>query len=212
MPCSSRWSRSSPAGRQARPGGPAGRLRRMRALLISNPTASRVTDARRRVVEHALAATFDLQVAATVERGHAAELAREAANTGAEAVIVLGGDGTVNETVNGLLAASDSTDVMLGVLPGGGTNVLGRTLGYPRDLVEATGHLLELAEAGKTRRIGLGRIEATGRVFTFSAGLGLDAETVRRVEASGLRPRFGDAAFMYCCLRAFLTLRKGEAP
>jgi diacylglycerol kinase family enzyme len=184
----------------------------VKALLISNPTASRVTDARRRVVEHALAATFELQVASTVERGHAAELARDAAASGAEAIIVLGGDGTVNEAVNGLLASADTTDIVLGVLPGGGTNVLGRTMGYPRDLVEATGHLLELAEAGKSRRIGLGRLESTGRVFTFSAGLGLDADTVRRVEASGLRPRFGDAAFMYCCLRAFLNLRKGTEP
>lgn len=186
----------------------------MRGLLISNPIASRVTDARRRVVERALEASFELEVVHTEERGHAAEIARKGAEMGAKVVIAYGGDGTVNEVVNGLLATSDSTDVVLGLLPGGGTNVLARTLGYPRELVEATGHLLDLIERGSIRRLNLARLQAgdISRVFTFGAGLGLDAETVRRVEESGWRNRLGDAAFVYHGLRSFFSIRKGDEP
>lgn len=190
----------------------------MHALLIENPTAHKVNPAHRRVIERALEATFDLELVATESRGHAAELARESAEAGSKAVIVYGGDGTVNEVVNGLAGASGGTDVILGVLPGGGTNVLARTLGYPNDLVDATGHLIDLVERGRVSRINIARLHAWGpgneqdRLFTFGAGLGLDAETVRRVEASGLRPRLGDLAFVYYCMRAFLHLRTADEP
>ncbi|HVE90973.1 MAG TPA: acylglycerol kinase family protein, partial [Actinomycetota bacterium] len=110
----------------------------MRAVLIENPVAHKVTEARRRVVERALEATFKLERVSTERRGHAADIAREAVRSGAEAVITLGGDGTVNEAVNGLMASGAGSDVCLGVLPGGGTNVLARVLGYPNDLVDAT--------------------------------------------------------------------------
>lgn len=191
----------------------------MRALLVSNPTASTVTADRLRVVVRALESTFSLDVASTRDRLHAAELARDAVATGAKAVVVYGGDGTVNEVVNGMLGEDDSTDVVLGVLPGGGTNVLSRNLGYPDDLVEATGHLLDVAERASTRRVALGRVHAQRphgpvvRTFVLGCGLGLDAETVRRVEASGLRPRLGDLAFLYCGTRAFMRIRRyGQPP
>lgn len=186
--------------------------------MIFNPTASAVTPARLRVVERALEATFDLDVATTNHREHAIELAREAASLGAKAIVAFGGDGTVNEVVNGLVGAGSSTDVILGLLPGGGTNVLARALGYPNELVEATGHLLELVESGHARRIGLGRMHieaATGRatrLFAQGCGLGLDAETVRRVEASGLRARLGDLAFVLAAFRAFRALRRAGGP
>ncbi len=190
----------------------------MHAVLIENPIAHNVTPASLRVAERALEATFDLELVSTQRRGHAADLAREAVEAGAKTVIAYGGDGTVNEVVNGLLGAETGTDVVFGVLPGGGTNVLARNLGYPNDLVEATAHLIELVENGSPRRIGLGRIHAatgTGpldRVFTFGAGLVLDAETVRRVEASGLRPKLGDMAYVWCAIRSFFSLRRTGGP
>src|SRR5438046_1750447 len=116
----------------------------MRALLICNPAASSVTPSSRRLVARALEATFDLEVASTARRGHASVLARDAAGDGAQAVVVFGGDGTVNEAVNGLIGERSRTDVTVGLLPGGGTNVLARSLGYPADPIEAAGHLLDL--------------------------------------------------------------------
>lgn len=183
----------------------------MQGVLISNPIASRVTPASQRVAERALEATFDLDVVHTEDRGHAAAIARDAAAHGAKVVVVHGGDGTVNEVVNGLLGSSASTEVTLGLLPGGGTNVLCRTLGYPRDLLEATDHLLALAERAAVRRINVGRLQ-TGRAFTFSAGLVLDAGAVRRVDRSGLRSRYGDVGYLYCVLREFFALRRFQRP
>lgn len=190
----------------------------MHAVLIENPTAHNVTPAGRLVVERALEATFDLELVTTQRRGHAAELAREAAEAGAKAVIVHGGDGTVNEAVNGLMGTDSSTNVVLGLLPGGGTNVLARALGYPNTLIEAAGHLINLVAAGPPVRIGVGRLKATGpqgpieRVFTFGAGLVLDADMVRRVEESGWRPRLGDMAFVIHGFRTFFDMRSEEGP
>jgi diacylglycerol kinase family enzyme len=189
----------------------------MNAVLIENPTAYNVTKPRLRVVERALEATFDLELVSTEARGHAATLAREAVEGGAKTVIVYGGDGTVNEVVNGLLGTEPSTDVTLAVLPGGGTNVLARVLGYPNELIDATAHLIAAVEQGSSQRIGVGRITTEGpaagtRLFTFSAGLVLDADTVRRVEETGLRPRWGDLAFVYCAFRSFFSLRRSSQP
>jgi diacylglycerol kinase family enzyme len=186
--------------------------------MIANPVASSTTGARLRVVEKALEAAFDLDVETTNDRGHATELARDAAAAGAKAVIVCGGDGTVNEVVNGLLAGSDGTDVVLGVLPGGGTNVLARRLGLPSDLVEATARLLELAEWSATHRITVGRIDGLKlgvpfrRAFAQSCGLGLDGETVRRVEQSGLRSRLGEQAFVWSWFGALRDVRAAGQP
>jgi diacylglycerol kinase family enzyme len=169
-------------------------------------------------VERALEATFDLELVTTESRGHATLLAREAVRAGAKTVIVYGGDGTMNEVVNGLVGPGPQAEVTLAVLPGGGTNVLARSLGYPNDLVEATAHLIDLVERGSTHRMGVGRLRATGvespieRIFTFGAGLALDADTVRRVEASGLRPKLGDLAFVWCATRAFFALRSESFP
>lgn len=189
----------------------------MHAILIENPTAHNVTPASLRVVERALEATFDLELVTTQARGHAADLAWEAVEAGAKTVIAYGGDGTVNEVVNGLLGTEHAGDVVFAALPGGGTNVLARTLGYPNDLVEATAHLISLVEQGAPRRLGLGRLEAQGttaidRLFTFSAGVMLDADTVRRVGESGLRPRWGDLAYIYCAVRAFFGLKRQPGP
>ena len=103
-------------------------------------------------------------------------------------VVTLGGDGTVNEVVNGLLHDGPDEKVpALGVVPGGSTNVFARALGLPRDAVEGTGALLDALDRDRARLVGLGR--ADGRYFTFCAGFGLDAEVVRKVERLRLRGR-----------------------
>src|SRR5262249_23358011 len=105
------------------------------------------------------------------------ELTREAAAEGYEVVVAFGGDGTVNEAANGLIGS----DVPLTCLPGGSTNVFCRSLGIPRDVVDATEHLLQIADHWQPRRVDLGRVN--GRHFTFSSGIGLDASVVEQVDA-----------------------------
>jgi len=101
--------------------------------------------------------------------------------------VALGGDGTVNEVVNGLMAGTNDKKPALAVVPGGSTNVFVRALGLPRQPVEATGVILSALRSGSSRLIGLGR--ADERYFTFCAGIGLDAAVVRRVEKARRRGR-----------------------
>jgi diacylglycerol kinase family enzyme len=153
----------------------------MRALLVVNPAATTTSARTREVLACALEAELKLEVAHTQHRGHAAELAREARHDALDLVVVLGGDGTVNEVVNGLLADPSHPDGPdLAVVPGGGTNVFSRALGIPRDPVEATGALLDALRDNRRRCIGLGL--AGDRWFTFNAGMGWDAEVVARVD------------------------------
>ena len=123
-----------------------------------------------------LAGVLDLEVERTQYRGHARELA---AATDADLVIVYGGDGSINEVVNGLMSLADGRP-LLAVIPGGGGNVLARALGLPLDAAAAIRQVREAVEAGRHRTIGLGL--ADDRYFTFSAGLGWDAEVVREVD------------------------------
>lgn len=161
----------------------------VRALLLVNPKATTTTELSRDVLVRALRSEVDLRVAYTRRRGHAAALAREAVAGKLDLLVALGGDGTVNETVNGLMPASGQPDPAalpaLAVVPGGSTNVFARALGLPKDWTEATGVILEALRTGRTRTIGLGR--ADGRHFTFCAGLGLDAAVIRRVERARRR-------------------------
>ncbi|MHA6762831.1 diacylglycerol/lipid kinase family protein [Streptacidiphilus sp. PAMC 29251] len=159
----------------------------MRALLVVNPKATTTSGRTKDVLAHALASDLKLEVAATEYRGHARDLARDAAASGTvDLVVALGGDGTVNEVVNGLLAEGPSEHLpRLAVVPGGSTNVFARALGLPNDPVEATGALLDALAAGSERTIGLGRAVTEGlpeRWFTFTAGFGFDAGVVGRVE------------------------------
>ena len=160
-----------------------------RALLVVNPFASRVTP---EAVDRVAAELPDVEVVATERPGHATELVR-AATGDVEAIYVFAGDGGFNEALNG---ADGRTP--LGFVPGGGTSVLPRALGLPRDPVAAARRLA----GGRPRRISLGRVN--GRRFGFSAGLGLDAEFIRRVEALGRTSegrRAGDVAFVRTALR-----------
>src|SRR2546430_4566610 len=158
----------------------------MRALLVVNHKATTTSGRVRDVLVQALRSQVDLRVVHTERRGHAAALAEQAAADGLDVVVALGGDGTVNEVVNGLLTHGVRPDgPALAVVPGGSTNVFARSLGLPKDWVEATGVLLEALRLRRYRTIGLGR--ADDRYFTFCAGVGLDAEVVRRVERARLR-------------------------
>src|SRR5262245_41485811 len=153
----------------------------MRALLVVNHKATTTSGRVRDVLVQALRSQVDLRVVHTERRAHAAALAAQAAAERLDVVVALGGDGTVNEVVNGLLTRGVRPDgPALAVVPGGSTNVFARSLGLPADWVEATGVLLEALRSKRTRSIGLGR--ADERYFTFFAGLGLDAEVISRVE------------------------------
>ncbi len=148
----------------------------MRVLLLVNDSASSTTARTRVLIHTALSQRHDTEVAFTNRRGHAARLARGAATTGTDAVVVLGGDGTLNEAANGVAG----TDCVLAALPGGSTNVFARTIGTPDDPLVATEAVLDALEADSIISAGLGR--TSGRYFLFHCGMGLDAAIVERVE------------------------------
>jgi len=153
----------------------------VRALLIANPKATATSQRIRDLLVRTFSGAVDPELVETAHRGHAAELARRAAEEKFDVVMALGGDGTVNETVNGLLAHGPSAELpALAVVPIGSTNVFARALGLPGDPVGATRRVLDALRAGRYRSIGLGL--ADDRYFTFCAGLGLDAEVIRAVE------------------------------
>ncbi|MFF5182335.1 diacylglycerol/lipid kinase family protein [Streptomyces sp. NPDC000345] len=173
----------------------------MRALLVVNPAATTTSARTRDVLIHALASEMKLEAVTTEYRGHARDLGRQAAESGnTDLVVALGGDGTVNEVVNGLLHAGPDPERLpgLAVVPGGSTNVFARALGLPNDPVEATGALLDALREERERTVGLGMASGTpgtedeavpSRWFTFNAGLGFDAGVVGRVEQQRERGR-----------------------
>lgn len=173
----------------------------MRALLVVNPAATTTSARTRDVLIHALASEMKLEAVTTEYRGHGRDLGRQAAESDdIDLVVALGGDGTVNEVVNGLLHAGPDPEHLpgLAVVPGGSTNVFARALGLPNQPVEATGVLLDALREGRERTVGLGLTSGTpgtedeavpGRWFTFNAGLGFDAGVVGRVEQQRERGR-----------------------
>jgi len=176
-----------------------------RVLLIVNPVARTVSRPALAVIEKALSADFRLEVLETIDRGHATDVARGAALEGIDLVVVFSGDGTINETLNGLVG----TDVALGVLPGGATNVLVRALGLPTDPVEATGVLIGKALDGEVGRLSLGR--ADGRYFAVNCGAGVDAAAMARLDSKHPKDRrsYERAAFL-AVVRALLASYAGR--
>lgn len=153
----------------------------MRGLLVVNPrattTSPRVVD----VIVHALSNEIDLDVTVTTHKGHGMSLGEMARDGGLDVVVTLGGDGVVNEVVNGMLVDGPGPQVpLLAPVPGGSANVFARSLGLPNDAVEATGLILEQLRSGVTRSIGLGT--ANDRWFLANAGLGIDAEIIAAME------------------------------
>jgi diacylglycerol kinase family enzyme len=167
-------------------------------LVIVNPYASTVSDRLKNLVVYALQGRYAVDAVDTEARAHATQICREAAEEGYDVVVAFGGDGTVNEAANGLVGS----DTPLSVLPGGSTNVFCRLLGIPNDVVDATEHLLRIADDFTPRRVDTGLMN--GRHFTFASGIGLDASVVERVDRRPkLKARFGEYFFTYAALAAF---------
>jgi len=191
----------------------------VRALLIINPRATAMTGRDAGLVVRALGSRLELDTRQTQYRGHAGELAAASAAEGYELVAVFSGDGTVNEVVNGLMRVPENRPA-LAAIPGGGANVFARTLGLPADAGGAVQHILGAVAAGTRRKIGLGL--AGDRYFTFSSGLGLDAEVMADIEKQRAQGRRASvAAYLRTAVRRYygmdrrrpaLTLRTPGQP
>lgn len=174
------------------------RRSKKRMLVIVNPYATTVSDRLKNLVVYALQGRYDVEAINTQAREHATELCAEAARAGYDVVVAFGGDGTVNEAANGLVG----TNTPLTCLPGGATNVYCRTLGIPGDVVDATEHLLRIADDFRPRKVDTGVMN--GRHFVFASGVGLDASVVKRVDAHPARKaRLGEYYFTYAAIASF---------
>ena len=173
---------------------------RKRMLVIVNPSASMMDERLRNLVVAALHGRYEVEAIDTQARGHATDLCREAAHEGYDVVVSFGGDGTVNEVANGLAGSPTP----LTCLPGGATNALGKMLGIPGEIIDATEHLLAMADDWRPRRIDFG--SANGRGFTYCSGFGLDASIVKRIDRQpGLkRHRLRDYYFVYAAVETVL--------
>ena len=169
-----------------------------RMLIIVNPYATTVSDRLKNLVVYALRGSYKVDAIDTERREHATELCRDAARAGYDVVVAFGGDGTVNEAANGLAGSKTA----LTCLPGGRVNVYCRMLGIPSDVVDATEHLLGLADDWQPRAVDLGRVN--DRHFVFSAGVGLDASVVERVDAHPrLKARVGEYYYAWVATSVF---------
>jgi diacylglycerol kinase family enzyme len=174
------------------------RTAKKRMLIIVNPYATTVSDRLRNLVVYALQGRYEVEAVTTEAQNHATEIGREVRDHGYDIVVAFGGDGTLNEVVNGLAG----TDVPVSMLPGGSTNVVCRTLGIPNDVVDATEHLLTLADDWAPRKIDLGVVDE--RHFVFACGVGIDATVVERVDAHPrLKSRAGPYYYSWAGVSAF---------
>ena len=162
----------------------------MRVMLITNPFATSTTQEGCDALARALSERHEVGLQPTTHRGHAEELGVQAAEEGFDAVVVHGGDGSVNELVNGMLGTPELQDGLVrpaaadlpavGVVPGGNANVFARSLGVNRKSDAAVGQLLAGLDAGRRRTISLGH--TLNRWFLFNAGMGMDAIVVRKID------------------------------
>jgi len=180
---------------------------KLRMFLVVNPRATTVSARLKNLVVYALRGRYDVDAVETEGRNHATELTRDAAAGDYDLVVAFGGDGTLNEVANGLA----HSNVPLAILPGGCTNVACRMLGIPMDIVDATEHLLQLADAPVPRTIDLASVN--GRYFVFSSGCGLDGDTTRWVnERQRMKARGRVLTFTYAATAAFLRDYRGRPP
>ncbi len=194
--------RFSPGGRRRKttelPIG-TGTSKRRRMLLIVNPYASTVSHKLKNVVIYALQSRYDVETVETEDRNHATDICRRAIEHEHDIVVAFGGDGTANEVANGMTG----TDIPVAFLPGGMTSVIARNIGMPMDTIDATEHLLTLADRWEPRKIDLG--DANGRKFLFGAGVGIDAAIVKSCEARpAMKARFGQNFYFAVALRTVI--------
>lgn len=176
-------------------------------VLVSNPHAARFDARVRRLLLAALRERYAVEAVETEAPGHATGLAGAAARSGADVVVTFGGDGTLNEAVNGLLG----TGVPVFPLPGGSQNVYAKLLGIPGDVIDAAEQLLRLSDRWHPRAVDAGRVN--GRAFAFCAGIGLDAAVVRRVDANPARKaRLRELAYVQSAMSVFLREYALRAP
>lgn len=176
-------------------------------MLIVNPIASSVTRRALVVIKKALASDHELSVTETTRKGQAIRLAHGAAREGADVIVALGGDGTINEVANGVLGES----CWIAPLPGGSTNVFARAIGYPNDAIEATGTLLEALAARSSMAASVGM--ANARAFLFHVGAGFDAAVVTRVERRGHLKRYvGHPLFIASTIATWFQSVDGSRP
>jgi diacylglycerol kinase family enzyme len=179
----------------------------MKTQLLVNSSASSVTARRQVLIHRLLRSDHDVEVVETKRRGHATLLARDAAARGIDLIVVLGGDGTLNEVANGLVG----TETAVAALPGGSTNVFARTLGLSDDPVEAMLTTLEAIDLKQFERIGLGSVN--GRYFLFHTGIGWDARLVRQVERHGELKRYvAHPLFVWAGVRTWFRLYDRTRP
>lgn len=157
-------------------------------MLVVNPKATTTTATTRDRLVGVLKANFDLSITVTDRRGHAERIANDAALAGFDFVVTFGGDGTVSEVVNGILASGLSAGELPVVcpLPGGSANVFCRSLGFSNSPTRAIGQIVSAVEAGEVKLINLGKVRSIdrNRFFTFSLGMGIDAEVIKAMESS----------------------------
>jgi diacylglycerol kinase family enzyme len=181
-------------------GGARARGQKKRMLIVVNPYATTVSDRLKNLVVYALQGRYEVEAVSTEGQNHATELSREARGGDYDIVVAFGGDGTLNEIANGLAG----TETPVSVLPGGSTNVVCRTLGIPNDVVDATEHLLGLADDFRPQRVDLGI--ANDRRFVFACGAGLDATSAMKVDARPrLKARGGRWYYTWAAVSSFYT-------
>lgn len=174
-------------------------------VLIVNPGAGRLSDARRLEVVDEVRRLCRVEVFETPQRHAGIEIAARAAEAGAAAVIAFGGDGLVNEVANGVAG----TATALAIVPGGTMNVFARALGVPIDPMAAVRSLVDRWE--ETRTVPLGRMD--DRYFTFSAGCGFDAEAAARVERDfRSKKTFGEIFFYWSAFRVLASTYRHRKP
>ncbi len=167
----------------------------MKTQLIVNPTSARGTMQRRwHEIEATLRAEdFAFDFVFTERRGHATELARAAFDAGCDLIVAVGGDGTLNEVMNGMVTQDGkplNPNTALGVVSSGTGSDFARTAGLPREMIAAARHL---AHATQTRALDIGEMifqvdgKETRRYFANVAGMGFDAEVIERLERGGKR-------------------------
>ena len=198
-----------------------------RALLVANPTATTTTPQARALLEAAFSPFVEISVAYTERRGHGTDLARQAMREGVDVVLALGGDGTVNEVVNGLLAdthphapGDPSTRPVLGVIPGGFANVVARALGLSADPLQAAAQVLHALRHNSIRELRLAHLEwsashgeSSTRWVCFSAGMGLDAQVIAAMEEERRAGRSAtQARYAQILLRQWLRATDRTAP